>query len=60
MIDMIKLIIEVDHGMVTHVYSDEKNVEVSVIDRDCQDNDSLKQTNKLYQEIQNNNYKIVY
>lgn len=60
MIDMRRLIIEVDHGMVAHVYSNEENVEVSVIDKDCHDDYNLEQSNKLYQEIQSSGYKVIY
>lgn len=57
---MKRIIIEVDGGMVTRVFSNIEYLETNIIDKDCHDNDSLKQTNKLYKEIQDNNYKVIY
>lgn len=55
-----ELIIEIDGGIVVRVYSSIEDLVVNIVDKDCHDNDSLEQADKLHKKIQDKNYKVVY
>lgn len=50
---MTNIVIVVENGRVTEVYSRNKNIEIELIDLDTQDNEELKEKQKRLKEIEN-------
>lgn len=50
---MTNVVIVVEDGRVTEVYSRNKNIEIELIDLDTQDSDELKEKQNRLKEIEN-------